>query len=217
MTALVLLSGGLDSAVAAALAQAEGHPVALGLFVDYGQRAVAQEQAAALAIGEAMGFEVLVTTLPMLGSITSTALVGEGRDLPRPAKGELEGAAAEAAADAVWVPNRNGLLVNLAAAVAEARGLDAVVVGFNREEAATFPDNGAPFVEALNACLSLSTRGKVTVSAPCLTLDKAELVAAGRAAGAPIDLSWSCYDGGEVPCGTCESCRRRERAFRAMS
>jgi len=211
MPALALLSGGLDSTVAAALHAAAGGEVALGLFVDYGQRAALPERQAALAVGRALGFEVLCTEQPLLGEITATALVDRSRDLPEPDPERLDDTAA-ATADAVWVPNRNGLLVNLAAAVAEARGLDTVVVGFNAEEAVTFPDNGPRFLANLNAALADSTRGAVTVSAPTIELTKAELLARGREVGAPVDATWSCYGAGPEPCGRCESCLRRRRA-----
>ncbi|MCB9897391.1 MAG: 7-cyano-7-deazaguanine synthase [Planctomycetes bacterium] len=211
MAALVLLSGGLDSTVAAALAQAAGVRIESGLFVDYGQRAAQAEERAAVAVGRALGFEVLCTALPLLGRITRTALVDRAARMPHP---ELEALDRDAAstADAVWVPNRNGLLVNLAAAVAEARDLSVVLVGFNAEEAATFPDNSAGFLAALDACLAFSTRGRVHVESPTIAMTKAGLHAAGRAVGAPIELSWSCYEAGPEPCGRCESCRRRERA-----
>jgi len=211
--ALALLSGGLDSTVAAALYRARRGPLRAALFVDYGQRAAAPEARAARAVGAALGCPVRIASLPLLGEITSTALVDRGASLPHPEPSRLDDdAGAAASADAVWVPNRNGLLVNLAAAVAEAEGLPVVVVGFNAEEAATFPDNSARFVARLNAALDDSTRGRVRVECPTLAMTKAGLLAEGRAIGAPIELSWSCYEGGERPCGRCESCQRRRRA-----
>jgi len=212
---LGLLSGGLDSTVAAALYRARSGPVALGLCVDYGQRAARREAEAAVAVGAALGFPVQLAGLPLLAEVTGTALVARDRPLPQPEPQRID-ADAPGNADAVWVPNRNGLLVNLAAALAEARGLDAVVVGFNAEEAATFPDNSARFVERLNACLQDSTHGRVRVECPTLHLDKAQLLAEGRAVGAPVHLAWSCYEGGTAPCGRCESCRRRQRAEAAL-
>lgn len=211
MPALVLLSGGLDSTVAAAVQARRPGGVALGLCVDYGQRAARREAQAADAVGGVLGFEVVHTALPLLAEITATALVRRDVPLPQPEPGRLD-TDAPATAEAVWVPNRNGLLVNLAAAVAEARGLDCVVVGFNAEEAVTFPDNSELFVNHLNECLRESTRGRVRVEAPLLHLDKSGLLAAGRRVGAPVHLAWSCYEGGERPCGRCESCRRRARA-----
>ena len=139
-----------------------------------------------------------------------SALLDDDAALPSPDL--TTDAETRASAQAVWVPNRNGLLVNLAAALAEADGHAAVVVGFNAEEAATFPDNGAPFFEALNACLAFSTQTSVRVVAPCLALTKSELMAAGKAVGAPIEASWSCYGPGPEPCQRCESCLRRARA-----
>ena len=215
MAALALLSGGLDSTVAVVLHTADGGEVALGLFVDYGQRAAGPERSAAMAVARALDFELLCTELPLLGQITRTALVDLSCDLPHPDPEHLDDEAA-ANADAVWVPNRNGLLVNLAAAVAEARGLDAVVVGFNAEEAASFPDNGPRFVASLNAALADSTRGAVRVVAPTLELTKAELLARGLQLGAPVHLAWSCYGAGPEPCGRCESCCRRQRAEAAL-
>ena len=127
--ALALLSGGLDSAVAAALHQRAGSPIALGLFVDYSQRAAVREQAAARALGEALGFAVRTTTLPLLAEVTRTALVRPDAALPRPDPDALD-RDAERTADAVWVPNRNALLVNLAAALAEAAQALAVFIEF---------------------------------------------------------------------------------------
>jgi len=211
VSALALLSGGLDSTVAAALYRARHGTVQLGLCVDYGQRAARRESAAAQAVGAALGFPVELAELPLLARVTATALVDRTRPLPRPDSRRLD-ETARATADAVWVPNRNGVLVNLAAALAEARGLAVVVVGFNAEEGATFPDNSARFVASLNACLLDGTRGRVRVECPTLHLTKAQLLAEGRAAGAPLHLTWSCYEGGEAPCGLCESCLRRARA-----
>ncbi len=211
MSALVLLSGGLDSTVAATLWAARHGGLKLGLCVDYGQRAARREARAAEAVGQALGFAVRHATLPLLAEVTRTALVRRELPLPQPAPERLDHDA-PATADAVWVPNRNGLLVNLAAALAEAQGLEVVVVGFNAEEAQTFPDNSARFVGHLNACLLDSTRGRVRVEAPLIGLGKAQLLAEGRMAGAPLHLAWSCYEGGATPCGRCESCRRRQRA-----
>jgi len=211
MTAVVLLSGGLDSAVAAWLHRAAGGSLAAGLFVRYGQRAAAPEERAARALGRELGIELEVTEVPLLARVTRTALVDRSAALPEPAPGDLD-VAAEATARAVWVPNRNAVLIHLAAALAEARGLDEIVVGFNAEEAATFPDNGRRFLERVNMSLEDSTLAEIRVVAPLSGMSKAQLLAAGRAADAPLDLAWSCYEGGERPCGRCESCRRRERA-----
>lgn len=216
MSSLALLSGGLDSTVAAVLHRETAGPVALGLFVDYGQRAAGPEARAAEAVARFLGCELLRAEVPLLAAETRTALVSRTAAMPHPDPGRLdEPATSEASADAVWVPNRNGVLVNLAAAVAEARGLPRVIVGFNAEEGRSFPDNSPRFLEHLNLCLADSTRGRVTVVSPTLELTKDRIWAAGRAHAAPLEATWSCYEGGEQACGRCESCCRVERARRA--
>lgn len=212
--AIVLLSGGLDSTVAAWLLRPKVEPV-LALTVDYGQKAAARELAASYALALRLGVQHRTVFIPFLREAARGALVDQRTDVPRPSAAELDdvrGAAARSAA-AVWVPNRNAVLVTMAATWAEVNGVDHVVCGFNREEAATFPDNSPAFIEAMNRTLALSTRNAVRVLAPTIGMDKAEIVTAGRAAGAPIDLCWSCYLGGPAPCGTCESCRRFQRAL----
>ncbi len=214
MPSVALLSGGLDSCVATRLAHAAGG-IALALTFDYGQRAARREIEAARAMAARLGFPHKVVEAHWLGEITRTTLVDRSTDVPRPRAEDLDSAAANETAKKVWVPNRNGVLINVAAAYAESLGAESVVVGFNREEAATFPDNTLAFVDAANAALGFSTMARVRVIAPTGNMDKVEIVRAGRAAGAPIDLVWSCYLGGEEPCGSCESCMRLARAITA--
>ncbi len=215
MPAVVLLSGGLDSTVAFKAALDAGG-VALALTFDYGQRAAAREIERARAIAARFDVAHRAIELAWLAEITRTALVARDRPLPRPAgAADLDDPErARASAAAVWVPNRNGVFVNIAAAFAEALGADRVVVGFNREEGATFPDNTEDYARAATAALGWSTLSKVRVDAPTAALDKVEIVRLGRRIGAPLDLVWPCYEGGAEPCGTCESCRRFERAAR---
>jgi 7-cyano-7-deazaguanine synthase len=115
----------------------------------------------------------------------------------------------------VWVPNRNGVLINTAAAFAERLGAERVVVGFNREEAATFPDNSADYLERASRALELSTATQARVFCYTIDWDKSTIVRRLREeiADFPFDLLWSCYEGGTVRCGVCESCRRLERAL----
>jgi len=209
---IVLLSGGLDSSVSLMCAREEGE-VVLALTFDYSQRAAEREIAAAKAICERLGVPHQVVALPWLGEITSTALVNRSAKLPKPGTEELEGEQAKAAAQAVWVPNRNGLFIAIAAAFAEAMGADQIVTGFNAEEAAAFPDNSAAFVEATNAALALSTLRKVRVVSYTQELNKTEIVRLGQRLGAPLDLVWSCYTAGPHPCGACDPCLRFQRAM----
>ncbi len=211
----MLLSGGLDSAVALALA-AEAGPgaLALALTFDYGQRAAAREIDAARAMAARYGVAHRAIELPFLREITATALVERAAALPRPSARDLDAPdAARESARAVWVPNRNGVFVAIAAAHAEALGASRIVVGFNKEEGATFPDNTPEFVAACNGALAYSTLSRVEVVNPVGALVLDEIVRRGRAIGAPIERVWSCYEGGPEHCWTCESCRRLARAL----
>ena len=122
-------------------------------------------------------------------------------------KAELE------AAKAVWVPNRNGVFLNVAAAYAEALGAGVVVAGFNREEARTFPDNSPEFVRRATAALALSTRSRVRIVSPTAKLSKSAIVRLGMELDAPLAHLWSCYGGAQRMCGSCESCARLLRAL----
>lgn len=214
MTAVALLSGGLDSAVALAhVHRSEG--VVLALTALYGQRAGGAEVRAAKRLAGRFGVRHRVVRLDFLGEVTTTALVDRAREIPEPGEAEIDDlvGAARRSARAVWVPNRNGLLVAVAACFAEALGARHVAVGFNREEGATFPDNTEEFVKRQNAALELSTRSGVRVVAPTIGLDKTGIVRLGLELGLPLEWTWSCYRGGEAPCGRCESCVRTLRAF----
>jgi len=213
--AVGLLSGGLDSTVALAMLQArERGSVVLALTFDYGQRAAAREVEAAARIAARIGVKHRSLALPFFAELSGGALLDRSLDLPRPDVAALDrgGAALVESADRVWVPNRNGVFIEVAAAFAESLGADTVVAGFNREEAATFPDNSREYLAALNGALAFSTRGRVALAAPMAELDKAGIVRAGADCGAPLDLIWPCYEGGREPCGTCESCQRLRRA-----
>jgi len=213
MRCVTLLSGGLDSVVATTVA-VQQHTVALAITGDYGQRAAQAEIAAAHAVCDALGLEHRVVGLPWLGDITRTALVDTEQNLPKLAASELDAEdKTTASAAAVWVPNRNGVLINVAAAHAESLGCDVVVCGFNAEEGATFPDNTGEFAAAATTALSFSTLSQVRVWSPTQDLTKREIVALGRKLGAPLEHVWSCYGPGPKACGECESCLRLARAM----
>ncbi len=103
--------------------------------------------------------------------------------------------------------------MNVAAAFAEKLGADAIVAGFNREEAATFPDNSREYMKRATAALALSTMSKVRVVSPTAGWTKTRIVREGMKAGAPLKLVWSCYGAGPRMCGKCESCVRLLRAL----
>ncbi len=206
---VALLSGGLDSGVAAALfAQEGGNRLSLCLFFDYGQRAREREATASSALAERWGAPWLRVALPWLGELAqrsgSRLVPGTGL-LPQ---GTAVRPGDAASAEAVWVPARNAVFVAAAAAYAESLHAGFVVAGFNCEEAVTFPDNSPQFLTAASAFLALGTRHGVLVTSPTLAWDKAQIVAVARELGFLPGDFWSCYEGGQAPCGSCESCLR---------
>lgn len=217
MSSVVLLSGGLDSTVNLAYAFTEG-PVKLALTIDYGQLAASKELAAASRLAKHYGVPHRIVQLPWLQQITNNALVNQEQLLPEPSGDALDqyDQASQSAA-AVWVPNRNGLFVNIAACFAESLHCQRVVTGFNREEAATFPDNTPEFIQAVSAAMNYSTANQVKVISYTARMDKQEIVALGQRLGVPWELVWSCYRGEHTMCGKCESCQRLIRAFRYLN
>lgn len=187
--------------------------IRLALTANYGQLAAAREISAARALAAHYGIPHLTVDLPFMRGPGGGALLGDGA-VPEPDPGGLDDPVqAAASARSVWVPNRNGLLINVAAYFAEARGCSRIICGFNREEARTFPDNSEEFVAAANAALTYSTLSGVQVVSFTQRLSKEQIVRLGERLNVPWELIWSCYRGGEKPCGSCESCRRLARAM----
>jgi len=212
---VILLSGGLDSSANLAFACARDTAV-LALHADYGQRAEASEWKAAERLAAYYGVRLEKLDLRWLGALGGSSLTERARAVPELAASELdELPRIRETAQAVWVPNRNGVLIQAAAAYAERLGARRVVVGFNREEATTFPDNTQDFLERSTHALELSTRNGVEVHCYTTAWDKTEIIENLKSLPKrfPHELVWSCYHSGEAPCGKCESCGRRARAL----
>lgn len=201
---IALVSGGLDSLVSLACATAE-RDVRLVLFFDYGQRARDSERVSAMSAANYYGIPFADVDIRWLESLSPAGMQRTGgEDAPLQTL------------DDVWIPNRNGVFVNIAAAYAEARGCDTIVTGFNREEAQEFPDNSDEYVERVNAALALSTRNGVRVESFTLGLAKREIVRLGLRIKAPLSIVWSCYRGGNRMCGECASCARLRAALDSL-
>jgi len=210
---VTLLSAGLDSVVATTSASRE-HEIVLALTFDYGQHAGPREIAAAQQIAKTLDIEHTVVALPWLGQITDSALVAEEKQIPAADPQSLDDPqAAATAAQAVWVPNRNGIFLNIAAAYCEALDCAGIVCGFNAEEAASFPDNSAKFMQAVQECFAYSTQHGSQVISPTVELSKPEIVKLGYEIGAQLHLIWSCYRGAQTHCWSCPSCVRLRRAL----
>ncbi len=207
--AVVLLSGGLDSTTVAAIARAEGWRI-LALTIDYNQRHRIELDHAA-RVAEALGAErhiVLPLDLTGFGGSALTADI----DVP---KGGVE-----PGIPVTYVPARNTIFLSVALGWAEAAGARDLFIGVNALDFSGYPDCRPEFIAAFEAMANTATKAGVEgegfkVHTPLMTLDKAGIIAAARGMGAPLHLTWSCYDPTPAgrPCGLCDSCRLRAKGF----
>ena len=213
MRQIVLLSAGLDSVVNLYQARERGE-VVLALTFDYGQRSACRETQRAGDLCAYLGLPHLTLDISWLGRWTDNAITGSRIPLPIHAAAEWWNGKVDfqATADAVWVPNRNGVFISIGAAAAEAQGADTLVAGFNAEEAATFPDNSRDFVDASNRALAYSTRDWVRLVSYTQEWDKGRIFQEGKRLDVAWKYLWSCYNDAELMCGECESCARLLRA-----
>ncbi|MCW5941411.1 MAG: 7-cyano-7-deazaguanine synthase QueC [Fimbriimonadaceae bacterium] len=213
--AVVLLSGGLDSATVAAIARDRGYEVH-ALTVAYGQRHAA-ELGAARRVGEALGIAEHRFASASLGDFGGSALtasieVPKDRDL-----GEMG-----EAIPATYVPARNTVLLSLALAYAEAIGATDLFVGVNAVDYSGYPDCRPQFVEAFETLANLATKAGVEgarfkVHAPLILMSKREIIETGLALRVDYGLTHSCYDPvGDRACGRCDACLIRRRAFEEL-
>lgn len=206
---IILLSGGLDSLVSLGLKKEELN-VELALTFDYGQKSVEKEIKASKKICDYYNIRHEVIKMDWLKNITQTSLVSDsnvptGEELDNP----------ENSAKSVWVPNRNGLFLNIAGSFADSYGYNYILIGANKEEGQTFPDNTQEFIDAVNSEFEFSTQNKPKVVAPLINYDKNDIVMLALKNGVPLELTMSCYNGGEKHCGICESCTRLKHALKA--
>ncbi len=212
MKAIAVLSGGLDCCVAASV-YARDYDIHAITF-NYGQKAFNQELKASRAICEKMGFTHSVIDLPWLAEISDSTL-NTFEDIPEVEINDLDNLEKSLkTADSVWVPARNTVFTAIAASYAESIGAEIIIVGWDKEEAATFPDNSKEFLESFNELFKVGSPIDIEIKAPAIDLDKDEIVKLGAEVNAPMELSYSCYKGFEKHCGVCESCMRRKRGFK---
>lgn len=215
-TAIVLLSAGLDSTTSLALARETGVEITHAIAFDYGQKAARSEWAQAQKIAAHYDLHLQKVELPWLGVLNTSALSENNLEaLPQVDIASLDNVMGVTLASAarVWVPNRNGLFMNIAAVWADRFALQEIITGFNAEEAMTFPDNTPQFATAMTQSLAYSTQIQPTVKSYVQHLNKVEIVQEALRLDVPLTLLWSCYQSGAYHCGRCESCSRLKRAL----
>ncbi len=205
-SAIVLLSGGLDSVVSLALIKQNCDKI-LALTFNYGQKAFEKEKTASEEIAKYYNVEHKIINLDWISEIYNCSVPQLNmEDLSNTEK-------TKNSAKAVWVPNRNALFINIAACYAEALKYDEIVIGANREEARTFKDNSVDFIDSINLSLKNSTENNVQVYAPLINYTKQDIVREGIRLNIPFNHIYSCYNSDEFHCGKCESCLRLKRAL----
>lgn len=209
--ALVLLSGGLDSATCLWWARSRGLQ-AVALSIDYGQRH-RRELVSARRLARRAGARHIELKLK-LPWLKASALVDRARRLPdlplaRIGRGPIP---------STYVPARNTVLIAVAASLAESMGASRIVLGQNALDYSGYPDCRPAFNRAMERALRLGTKAgaegrRLRIEAPLIRLDKAGIVRLARRLGVPIGLTWSCYKESARPCAACDSCKLRAKGF----
>jgi 7-cyano-7-deazaguanine synthase len=204
---VVLLSGGMDSCVCAALAVRESEAAAL--HVSYGQRTEERERLAFEGICDRLGIDRrLVVQNEALSQIGGSALTDTAIQVPQ--AGEEIGRAIPV----TYVPFRNAHFLSMAVSWAEVLEAEKIYIGAVEQDSSGYPDCRPSYYRAFNAVIQEGTReGTIKVVTPLIAMRKAEIVKLGLELGAPFDLTWSCYSREDKACGVCESCVLRQRAF----
>jgi len=213
--AIVLLSGGMDSCVCAAIAREEhgAENVAL-LHAGYGQRTQKRERRAFEEIANFYGIsERLIVQLDHLRAIGGSALTDPRIAVPRNELGASGPGGSEI--PVTYVPFRNAHFLSVAVSWAEAIGAPAIYIGAVAEDSSGYPDCRPEYYRVFQELIRVGTRPETSIAmvTPVIGMKKNEIIRRGMALGAPLHLTWSCYQGEELACGACDSCLLRLRAF----
>lgn len=210
--AVIVLSGGMDSTVCAALAVREhGADHVAALHVDYGQRTEARERQAFEAICDRLGIRRRLTVRNQaLSEIGGSALTDDSLAVPE------AGREIGRQIPITYVPFRNAHFLSVAVSWAEVLGADKIYIGAVQQDSSGYPDCRPEYYRAFNEVIRTGTKdGSIGIVTPLIDLKKADIVRLGLELAAPFDLTWSCYSREDNACGVCESCALRLRAFEA--
>ncbi len=194
---IILLSGGLDSLACLDIALKKDINIELALTFNYGQKAFKDENEASLNITKYYNIEHKVIDIPFLKEINKNALTDDNNNDFNNLKN-------------VWITNRNGLFLNIAACFADKFNYNYIILGANKEEGREFPDNTKDFIKAADTFFEYSTSFKPKVFAPCLEMDKIEIINYAIENNLPLNYLKSCYDkssNNKKHCGKCMSCK----------
>ncbi len=206
-TGIILLSGGLDSLVSLDIAS-KTIDIKLALTFDYGQKAFEEEKNASKKISKLYGINHKTIKLPFLKELCSNALVDYNNNKLNNFK-------------EVWIPNRNGLFINIAACYCDKYSINYIIFGANKEEADDFPDNSKNFIKSADGFLNYSTINNPKVFAPCQEFDKIAIINYAINNNLPLKLIKSCYNSSKISgkkhCGKCMSCKLLYKAIKTAN
>lgn len=203
---IVLCSGGMDSVAALYEARARGHEVLTVLSFHYGSKHNDREIPFAQHHARALGLRHEVVRLDFVDRLFTSSLLASGGAIP-------DGHYEEATMKQTVVPFRNGIMLAIAAGVAESAGADGVVIAAHSGDHAIYPDCREPFMQAMAEAIRLGTYAGVRVLRPFIAMNKGEIAARGAKLGVDFAQTWSCYKGGDSHCGRCGTCVERREAF----
>lgn len=201
---LIVLSGGMDSTT---LLWDRKDSIAMAVTFDYGSRHNAREIECARKNCEILGVEHLVIPLEFMGKYFKSSLLMGGEDIP-------EGHYTDENMKSTVVPFRNGIMLAIAAGLAESRGLKKVMLANHSGDHAIYPDCRPGFVDAMSRAISEGTYEGIEIDAPYTNISKSDIARIGKRIGVDYNLTYSCYKGGEEHCGKCGTCVEREEALR---
>jgi 7-cyano-7-deazaguanine synthase len=215
--AIVLLSGGMDSCVCTAIAREQNGAgnVAL-LHAGYGQRTQQRERRSFEEIADYYGVkDRLLVQLDHFRAIGGSALTDQFIAVPENKLGAPGGATAKAEIPVTYVPFRNAHFLSIAVSWAEAAGAGAIYIGAVAEDSSGYPDCRPEYYRVFQELIRAGTRPetKIEIITPVIGMKKSEIIRRGLELRAPLQLTWSCYQGEEAACGRCDSCLLRLRAF----
>ena len=216
MKALVLFSGGIDSTTCLGLAISKyGKENVIALSITYGQKHT-KEIEAANAIVQYYGIEKIDLDLSLIFRFSDCSLLkGSDEDIPHESYAQqLE--KTNGSPVSTYVPFRNGLFISSAAAIALSRKCSVIYYGAHADDAAgnAYPDCSSVFNNAMNTAVYEGSGKQLKIEAPFVNMTKADVVKIGLELKVPYELTWSCYEGGDKPCGQCGTCIDRAEAFR---
>ena len=203
MKAVLVYSGGLDSTT---LLYEYRDSIALAVSFDYGSKHNAREIAYAAENCKRLGVKHLVIPLGFIGQYFKSDLLLSGGEIP-------EGSYADDNMHSTVVPFRNGIMLAVAAGLAESYGLDTVMLANHSGDHAIYPDCRPEFVEAMDAAMQAGTYEGIRVVSPYCDITKRDIALRGKALGIDYSLTYSCYKGGEKHCGKCGTCTERKEAL----